>query len=274
VRHVKGSHIVVPRVHPESHAYILQNADNRIVFVIPFQDRYSLIGTTDVAVDDYADPSISDEELEYLLALANGYLAKPLVRTDIVWTYSGVRPLYDDGSTDPSAVTRDYVFKVDAGHDGRAPPVLSIFGGKITTYRKLAENALTELRPFFPSLAGSWTRGETLPGGDLPAAGLVAWTIELQRRFAGLPQEVVRGVAHRHGALAPKVLGDAKSMDDLGENFGNGLTAREVTYLIREEWARSGSDVLWRRTKCGLGMPGTGQARVAAFVAHSQGNLA
>jgi D-erythritol 1-phosphate dehydrogenase len=270
VRHVKGSHIVVPRVHPESHAYILQNADNRIVFVIPFQDRYSLIGTTDVAVDDYADPAISDDEVEYLLALANGYLAKPLVRTDIVWSYSGVRPLYDDGSADPSAVTRDYVFKVDAGHDGRAAPVLSIFGGKITTYRKLAENALTELRPFFPSLAEPWTRSEPLPGGDLPAAGLDAWTSELQRRFAGVSQEIVCGVARRHGSLAPKVLGEAKSMDDLGEDFGNGLTAREVTYLMQEEWARSGSDVLWRRTKCGLGMPGTTQARVAAFVARTQ----
>jgi len=167
-------------------------------------------------------------------------------------------------------VTRDYVFKVDAGHDGRAAPVLSIFGGKITTYRKLAENALTELRPFFPSLAGPWTRTEPLPGGDLPAGGPDAWTSELQRRYAGLSQEAVRGVAHRHGSLAPKVLGDAKSMHDLGEDFGNGLTAREVTYLMQEEWARSGSDVLWRRTKCGLGMPGTTQARVAAFVARTQ----
>ena len=267
VRHVKGSHIVVPRVHPEAHAYILQNADNRIVFVIPFQERYSLIGTTDVAVDDYADPAISGDEVDYLLALANGYLAKALSKADIVWTYSGVRPLYDDGSSDPSAVTRDYVLKVDAGEDGRAPPVLSIFGGKITTYRKLAESVLGELKTCFPSMAGPWTDTESLPGGDLPAGGIAAWTDEMARRYPGLPAEIAHGVARRHGSLAPKVLGDAKSAADLGEDFGNGLTAREVTYLIRDEWARTADDVLWRRTKCGLGMPEATRMRVAAFVA-------
>jgi len=275
VRHVKGSHIVVPRVHREAHAYILQNADSRIVFIIPYQERYSLIGTTDVAVDDdYADPAISEAEVEYLLALANGYLAAPLAKADIVWTYSGVRPLYDDGSTDPSAVTRDYVLKVDAGSDSRAPPVLSIFGGKITTYRKLAESALAELQAFFPAMGAPWTRIETLPGGDLPAGGLETWTADLRRRFPGLAEEVVRGVAQRHGALAPGILGDAKVTADLGEDFGNGLTAREVAYLVDAEWARSGDDVLWRRTKCGLGMPEAARARVAAFVAQAQGTRA
>jgi glycerol-3-phosphate dehydrogenase len=267
VRHVKGSHIVVPRVHPEAHAYILQNADNRIVFVIPFQDRYSLIGTTDVAVDDYADPAISGEEIDYLLALANGYLATPLAKADIVWTYSGVRPLYDDGSSDPSAVTRDYVLKLDGGGEGRAPPVLSIFGGKITTYRKLAESALAELKPFFPAMGAPWTRNEALPGGDLLAGGIDAWTAELQRRFAHLPANVVRGVAHRHGSLAPQVLGDARNPADLGEDFGNGLTAREIAYFMADEWACTADDVLWRRSKCGLGMAEAARARVADFVA-------
>ncbi len=271
VRHVKGSHLIVPRVHPEEHAYILQNADNRIVFVIPFQQHYSLIGTTDVAVDDYASPAISDDEIEYLLALANGYLATGLAREDIVWTYSGVRPLYDDGSSDPSAVTRDYVLKVDAGDDDRAPPVLSIFGGKITTYRKLAESVLDELKPFFPAMTAPWTQTEALPGGDLSAGGLSAWMGEMQRRYVGVSAEVVRGIARRHGSLAPSVLGDAKSAVDLGEDFGNGLTAREVTYLVREEWARTADDVLWRRTKCGLGMPESVRNRVAAFVAQMQG---
>ena len=266
VRHVKGSHILVPRVHPQPHAYILQNADNRIVFIIPYQERHSLIGTTDVAVDDYADPAISADEVDYLLALANGYLATPLTKPDIAWTYSGVRPLYDDGSTDPSAVTRDYVLKVDCGSDGVAP-VLSIYGGKITTYRKLAESALAELKSFFPAMGAPWTRTETLPGGDLPARP-VAWTAELQQRYAGLAADVVRGVAHRHGSLAPKVLGDAKLPADLGEYFGNGLTAREVSYLIEDEWACSADDVLWRRSKCGLGMPEAARARVAAFIAH------
>ena len=273
VRHVKGSHIVVPRVHREPHAYILQNADNRIVFVIPYQERYSLIGTTDVAVDGYEDPAISDDEIDYLLSLANGYLATPLSRSDIVWTYSGVRPLYDDGSTDPSAITRDYVLKVDAGSGGRAPPVLSLFGGKITTYRKVAESALAELKPFFPAMGAPWTRTEALPGGDLPAGGLGAWITELQKRFASLPHDVVQGVAHRHGTLAPQVLGDARVAADLGDDFGNGLTAREVAYFMAHEWARTADDVLWRRSKCGLGMPEASRARVATHVALCAGSL-
>src|SRR5581483_5603224 len=168
VRHVKGSHIVVPRVHNEEHAYILQNADKRIVFVIPYHDRFSLIGTTDIPVDDYEHPGISEEETDYLLELANGYLARPLERADIVWTYSGVRPLYDDGSSDPSAVTRDYVLKRDALPGTPGPdraPLLSIFGGKITTYRTLAEEALAELQPFFPRMRPAWTRDAVLPGG-------------------------------------------------------------------------------------------------------------
>jgi D-erythritol 1-phosphate dehydrogenase len=266
VRHVKGSHLVVPRVHPEEHAYILQNADNRIVFVIPFEQRYSLIGTTDVAVDEYAHPAISDDEIEYLLALANGYLATSLTKSDIVWTYSGVRPLYDDGSSDPSAVTRDYVLKVVAGDDGREPPVLSIFGGKITTYRKLAESVLDELKRFFPAMASSWTQTEPLPGGDLPAGGIAKWMGEMLRRYPGLPAEAVQGIARRHGSLAPTVLGDAKLAGDLGEDFGNGLTAREVTYMVRDEWACTAEDVLWRRTKCGLGLSAAASARVATFV--------
>jgi len=159
------------------------------------------------------------------------------------------------------------VLKVDAGDDGRAPPVLSIFGGKITTYRKLAESVLGELKTCFPTMAGPWTDTEILPGGDLPAGGIAAWTDEMARRYPGLPAEIAHGVARRHGARAPKVLGDAKSAADLGEDFGNGLTAREVTYLIHDEWARTADDVLWRRTKCGLGMPEATRARVAAFVA-------
>ena len=154
VRHVKGSHIVVPRVHPEEHAYILQNADKRIGFIIPYQEHYSLIGTTDIPVDEYERPAISDDEIDYLLELVNSYLATPLTRADVVWSFSGVRPLYDDGSSDPAAITRDYVFKVNTLEGGPGPdraPVLSIFGGKITTYRKLAEAALAQLAPYFPA---------------------------------------------------------------------------------------------------------------------------
>lgn len=266
VRHVKGSHIVVPRVHDAAHAYILQNADNRIVFVIPYQERYSLIGTTDVPVDDYADPTISGDETRYLLALANNYLEKPLDVQDIVWTYSGVRPLYDDGSVDPSAVTRDYVLRTDpAAPDPSRAPVLSVFGGKITTYRRLAEAALASLRPYFPAMSAPWTQGTALPGGDLPG-GREALLADLRRRYAALPASLLRQIAHRHGTRAHDVLGDARRDEDLGEAFGANLTEREIRYLQREEWARSADDILWRRTKCGLSMTERERARVAQYV--------
>jgi glycerol-3-phosphate dehydrogenase len=265
VRHVKGSHIVVPRVHAGEHAYILQNADKRIVFVIPYQDRYTLIGTTDVPVEAFERPEISGEEIDYLLALANTYLAQPLARNDVLWTFSGIRPLYDDGASDPSAITRDYVFKLDAGEGGGAA-ALSIYGGKITTYRKLAEHALDALKPFLPPMQPRWTERAVLPGGDLPAGGLPAWITELVRRFPALPADLLRGLARRHGTRALAILGAAKKSADLGEDFGHGLTAAEIDYLVREEWARSGDDVLWRRTKCGIGMPDKERKRVAAYV--------
>jgi glycerol-3-phosphate dehydrogenase len=264
VRHVKGSHIVVPRVHDQAHAYILQNADNRIVFVIPYQDQYSLIGTTDVPVDAFEHPHIADDEVQYLLDLANAYLDRPLARDDIVWTYSGVRPLYDDGASDPSAVTRDYVLKVDAA--GGAAPVLSSFGGKITTYRKLAEHALRDLMPFFPGMKAPWTAKATLPGGDLPKGDRAAWESEMRRKYAQIDGVVVHGVARRHGSRATTVLGDARSMADLGRDFGAGLTQREVDYLVRDEWATTADDILWRRTKCGLPMTQAQRDAVAAYM--------
>jgi len=266
IRHIKGSHIVVPRVHEGTHAYILQNADKRIVFIIPYQDRYSLIGTTDVAVDGYEEPAISEQEVDYLLDLANTYLAQPLARSDVVWTYSGVRPLYDDGSADPSSITRDYVFKLDTD-DGRGAAALSIYGGKITTYRKLAEHALQDLAPHLPSMPARWTANAVLPGGDLPPGGFGELLGELTGRYSRLPGEVVRGLAHRHGTAAMSILGDAMAPSDLGEDFGQGLTAAEIDYLVDEEWARTGDDVLWRRTKCGLGMAEANRDRVAAYVA-------
>jgi glycerol-3-phosphate dehydrogenase len=266
VRHVKGSHIVVPRVHDEDHAYILQNADKRIVFVIPYQERYSLIGTTDIGVEAYETPRIDLAEIAYLLELANTYLACPLDRNDIVWTYSGVRPLYDDGSTDPSEITRDYVFEVDTGASGGAP-ILSIYGGKITTYRKLAEQALDHIARFLPPLKARWTDRTVLPGGDLPAGGLAAWIGELGGRYPALPAPLLRGLAHRHGTRALAILGGARAPRDLGEDFGQGLTEAEVAYFVRDEWARAGDDVLWRRTKCGIGMTDAERRRVEVFVA-------
>jgi glycerol-3-phosphate dehydrogenase len=266
VRHVKGSHIVVPRIHDAPHAYILQNADNRIVFVIPYQDAFSLIGTTDVPVEHYAHPVISDEETYYLLTLANTYVERPLAASDIVWSYSGVRPLYDDGTSDPSAITRDYVLQLDAGRDAANAPVLSIFGGKITTYRKLAEAALAELRPFFPAMGPSWTHAAPLPGGDLPGGDRDAWLAELRQRYPALPADLLRALARRHGTRALAVLADTRSPADLGEDFGAELTEREIRYLQRDEWAVTADDVLWRRTKCGLAMTGARRARVAEFL--------
>jgi glycerol-3-phosphate dehydrogenase len=266
---VKGSHIVVPRVHDQAHAYILQNADNRIVFVIPYQERYSLIGTTDVPVEAFEQPHISADETQYLLDLANAYLDKPLRKSDVVWTYSGVRPLYDDGASDPSAVTRDYVLKVDAlpGTPGeKRAPVLSSFGGKITTYRKLAEHALRELAPYFPGMKPAWTAKAPLPGGDLPNGDRDAWNAELRKRYPQLPPSLLRALAHRHGTRATIVLGDAKTVQDLGTDFGADLCQREVDYFLREEWALRADDVLWRRTKCGLPMTPAQRDAVARYV--------
>lgn len=266
VRHVKGSHIVVPRIHAEEHAYILQNADKRIAFVIPYQGRYSLIGTTNVPVDAYERPEISLEETDYLIELVNRYLERPLVRDDVVWTYSGVRPLYDDGESDPAAITRDYVLKVDAGADGGEPPVLSVYGGKLTTYRKLAEAALQDLQPYFPAMSGAWTAREVLPGGDLPNRDRRAYGAGLADRYRALPATLVTDLVKRHGTRATAVLGDAKSPGDLGREFAENLTEREVDYLMRHEWARRADDILWRRTKCGLGATAAQRDALASYV--------
>jgi glycerol-3-phosphate dehydrogenase len=267
VRHVKGSHIVVPRVHAEEHAYILQNADKRIVFVIPYQDAYTLIGTTDVPVEAFENPVIDDAEIDYLLKLANAYLERPLTRADIRWTFAGIRPLYDDGASDPSAITRDYVFKLDTGADGAGAPALSVFGGKLTTYRKLAEHALSDLARWLPGMKAAWTREVPLPGGDLPAGGLAAWIDALAQRYPAVPADVRRGLARRHGSRATRILDRADADGNLGERFGAELTTAEIAYLVREEWARTADDVLWRRSKCGLGLDDAGKARVAAAVA-------
>jgi len=264
VRHVKGSHIVVPRLYDAPHAYILQNADQRIVFIIPYLDRYSLIGTTDVAVDDYQDPQASPDEVAYLCEIASTYLAKPISAADVVWTYSGVRPLYDDGSSDPSKVTRDYVLKLD-GAAGE-PPLLSVFGGKITTYRRLAEHALAELVPAFPAMRGNWTEKPCLPGGDIGRGTLEDYREGLVKRYPALPAEALAGLVHRHGSRALKVLGAAETTADLGFNFGAGLYQVEVEYLVRAEWALTAEDVLWRRTKCGLTMSEAERERVAHFL--------
>ncbi len=251
VRLVKGSHIIVPKVHSQGHALILQNPDKRVIFVIPYEGRFSLIGTTDVAVGSVDEAArITIDETEYLLAAVNRFLAWPLTAADVVSSYAGVRPLYDDGSADPSQVTRDYVLRLD--HEERQAPLITIFGGKITTYRRLAEEALGKLAPFFPGMKGDWTATEKLPGGEV--AHFNAFRDEMHKRYPNLPREMVEGIVRRHGSRAPLVLGDAKLVEDLGIAFGAGLTQREVRYLVTEEWAETSEDILWRRTKCGLHM--------------------
>jgi glycerol-3-phosphate dehydrogenase len=262
---VKGSHIVVPKVHSQGHAYILQNPDKRVVFVIPYEGRFSLIGTTDVAVDRLEDTwHITPEETRYLIDAVNRFLARPLAESDVVWSYAGVRPLYDDGSTDPSKVTRDYVLKVD-GAPGRGEAALvTVFGGKITTYRRLAEEALAKLVAFFPAAKGDWTASETLPGGDV--GHFNAFRDEMHAKYDRLGRKLVEGVVRRHGSRATRILGEASTLDALGRNFGAGLTEREVEYLVAEEWAATAEDVLWRRTKCGLHMEPAERAAVEAFM--------
>jgi glycerol-3-phosphate dehydrogenase len=265
VRLVKGSHIIVPKVHSQGHAYILQNPDKRVVFVIPYEGRYSLIGTTDVAVPNVeVARNITAEETRYLLEAANRFLAKPLTEADVVSSYAGVRPLYDDGSDDPSQVTRDYVLRVD--HESRAAPLLTIFGGKITTYRRLAEEALEKLAPFFPGrdVRGEWTATETLPGGDV--AHFNAFRDAMHAKYANLGRELVEGVVRRHGSRAPRILAEARRLEDLGRYFGGGLTQREVEHLVTDEWAETAEDILWRRTKCGLHMDAGEREAVREFL--------
>jgi glycerol-3-phosphate dehydrogenase len=251
VRLVKGSHIVVPAVHPRRHAWILQNPDKRVAFVIPYEGRFSLIGTTDVAVDDIeAARDIGADEVDYLVGAVNRFLAKPISKGDVVWSYAGVRPLYDDGATDPSKITRDYVLKLD--HAGGKAPLVTIFGGKITTYRCLAEETLHRLAPFYPGMRGAWTSTEALPGGDVPHFN--RFCDEMLARHAGVGREIVEGIVRRHGARAPAILEGAGQPGDLGRHFGGGLTEREVEAMRRDEWAMTAGDVLWRRSKCGLHM--------------------
>jgi glycerol-3-phosphate dehydrogenase len=264
VRLVKGSHIVVPKIHSLGHSYILQNEDKRVAFVIPFENRYSLIGTTDVPVDRVEDAAaITPAETDYLIAAANRYLATPISKKDVVWSYAGVRPLYDDGKSDPSSITRDYVMELD--DEGGKAPVLSIYGGKLTTYRCLAETALAKLAPFFPAMGRPWTDREPLPGGNLPHFN--AFRDEVHERYRGFPRELLEAVVRRHGALALEVLGDARRPEDLGANFGHGLTAREVDWLVEREWAQTADDILWRRTKCGLHLDATQRAALEAYLA-------
>jgi glycerol-3-phosphate dehydrogenase len=273
VKLVKGSHIVVPRIHEHQHAYILQNDDKRVVFIIPYEEKFSLIGTTDIEVGAIADAAkISAAETAYLLRAVNRFVAKPVLESDIVWTYAGVRPLYDDGSDNPSEITRDYVLKVD--HDNGVLPLLSIFGGKITTYRRLAEHALQELKPFYPDMKNEWTATMALPGGDIDSVTLA--TQMVIEKYPVLPVDFVKRLVMRHGSRVERVLKGVTKMSDLGTTFGRGanlLCEREIEFFIREEWARTADDILWRRTKCGLHMDVAERSLALEFIGNTVNRL-
>ena len=269
VRLVKGSHIVVPRLHDGDHAFILQNKDNRIVFVIPYERDFSLIGTTDIEVEYGTEPHCTPEEIAYLCELTSHYMARQVTPADVVWTYSGVRPLFDDGDDNPSAVTRDYHLEVDAPPG--AAPLLSVFGGKLTTYRKLAEHALQDLQKFFPQMGGPWTAHKPLMDGEFPDAPTFEEAFD--RFVAGaqavkpqLPATLVRVLARRHGAGLDELLENVKTVADLGRHFGGHLYEVEARYFMRDEWAVEADDILWRRTKEGLHMTAEQRAEFARWV--------
>lgn len=253
VRLVKGSHIVVPRMYPGEHAFLLQNLDGRVVFTIPYEERFTLIGTTDVPYEsDPASVSISPEEVGYLCNTVNGYFAGSIAPSDVKWTYSGVRPLSDDESSSASKVTRDYKLELTVADN--QPAVLSIFGGKITTYRRLAESAMQKLHPYIGGSKQGWTDQAPLPGGDLPRRDFSIFFQGVKQRWPFLPESLAYRLSRAYGTRISEIVGAAKTLEDLGTHYGAGLTRAEVDYLQGHEWAQTADDILWRRTKIGLHM--------------------
>lgn len=253
VRLVRGSHIVTKRLADHDKPYIFQQADGRIVFAIPYQTYFTLIGTTDHDHDATLDKvECTPEEQTYLLAAVSEYFKSPVTDKDVVWSYSGVRPLYDDNASEATEATRDYVLSLQDAD--QVTPLLNVFGGKITTYRRLSEAALRKLVPYFPLAAEPWTAGVALPGGDFPVDGVDEMVSRLERRYSFLTSEWALRLVRAYGTNAGRILGDAKTADDLGRDFGATLSEAELRWLIKKEWAQSADDVLWRRSKLGLFM--------------------
>ncbi len=252
IRMVKGSHIVVPRIAGANDAYIFQNSDGRVVFALPYEGAFTLIGTTDSTyTGDPRHATATAEDQAYLLAAANRYFEVPLAARDIVWSFAGVRPLEDDGSDNPSAISRDYHLDLDTG---AGPPLLHVIGGKITTYRRLAEAALVLLQPHL-AMGPAWTATAVLPGGDVGPDGYAMWFEDLAHRYAGFSREALARLARRYGTRIAALIDGASTEADMGPDLGGGLRTREVAFLKREEWAQQAPDVLWRRTKAGLHVP-------------------
>lgn len=250
VKLVKGSHIIVPKFWEGQQAYLIQNTDKRVIFVNPYEGDKALIGTTDIAYEgDPNDVSADPDEVAYLIAAVNRYFKQPLHTGDVIEAFSGIRPLFDDGQGNPSAVTRDYVLDLD---QSRGAPLLNIFGGKITTFRKLAEHAVQELKPFFPQMHADWTAKAPLPGGDIPNADFETFLGQVRHNYPWLPRALSKHYARLYGACIGQVVGKAANLKSLGRQFGPLLYEAEIRYLIAHEWATCAEDILKRRTKHGL----------------------
>jgi glycerol-3-phosphate dehydrogenase len=265
VRLVKGSHIITRKFWDGPQAYLVQNHDKRVIFINPYEGDKALIGTTDIPFSGRAEDVAADEgEIAYLIAAVNRYFKRELAREDVLESFSGVRPLFDDGKGNPSAVTRDYVFDLD---DTRGAPALNVFGGKITTFRKLAEHALERLRPYFPAMKPAWTAGAALPGGDIANADFATFLAGFKAKHPWLPPSLAAHYGRLYGTRAGKVIGAAVSLDDLGRAFGPDFYEAEARYLRAEEWAETAEDILWRRTKHGLVMSEGERAAFAQWMA-------
>lgn len=247
VRLVKGSHIIVPKFWEGQQAYLVQNSDKRVIFINPYEGDKALIGTTDIPWQGKAEAVTADDtEQQYLIDVVNRYFKVKLTPSDVITRFSGVRPLFDDGKGNPSAVTRDYVFDLD---DQQNAPLLHVFGGKITTFRKLAEHAMQKLAPFFPTMGPNWTRGATLPGGEIANADFEGFLQQVKAQYPWLPQALRKHYARLYGARLSQVVGNSIQIADLGRHFGGLLYEAEVRYLVEKEWAQQAEDVMWRRTK-------------------------
>ncbi len=263
VRLVRGSHIVVRKLFDHDKAYFFQGADNRIIFAIPFEEDFTLIGTTDQDQDGIDQPPVcTPQEADYLRAAASEYFIRPIEAADIVWSYSGVRPLYDDGASSATEATRDYVLSLDS--DGA--PLLNVFGGKITTYRRLSEAALAKLGPFLPGMRAPWTARAPLPGGDFPHDGVAERIEQLQKTYPFLKPRTIRRLFRAYGTNVAAILGAASSAADLGQDFGAGLFEAEAAWLVEQEFARTAEDILWRRTKLGLHIGPDGTRRLQEWL--------
>lgn len=267
VRLVKGSHIVVTRLFDDERAFVLQNGDGRIVFAIPFERDLTLIGTTDIEYDgDPRNVAISDDEIRYLCDSANAYFSRQISREDIVWAYSAIRPLYDDGASKAQEVTRDYVLRLD---DIDGASVLNVFGGKLTTYRRLAEAALSKIEGHLGSRSGPWTANAPLPGGNFPIGRLDVEVGKLRTSHPFLEPQHAQRLVRNYGTLAPEIVGSSSSYPQLGIHFGDDLYEVEVRYLMAREWAMTADDVLWRRTKCGLRTGADEAAVLDGYIRHT-----